>query len=130
MKTIIKKIVGVTALFVVLSAVAQTESTTEDTTTAQLIPWNSLPASGTFWVEGPSGFTDPYPCRPQYMPGASVYALSDDSFVVDARTVKNYALLSMSAMSLNSATTSAVGGGFYQPDAQGQYANSNLQRLV
>jgi len=92
MKTIRQNILGLTALFVALSAGAESTTTVEDAGTAPLIPWNQAPATGTFWVQGPNGPALPYPCRPQHLAGASIYAMGGDQFVVDARQVENFGL--------------------------------------
>ena len=129
MKTIIQRTIGMTAFCLALSAAAQTELTTVDTT-AELIPWNVLPATGTIWVESQGGSIAPYPCPPQYMPGASVYALSDGTFAVDARTVQNKGMQSMSATSSMAPPPPRLGGWVHQPIAQARLISGHLERLV
>jgi hypothetical protein len=109
MKTIVRKIVGVTVLFVALSAVAETEINSENTSPAVLIPWSQVPLSGTFWVAGPNGLMPPLPGRPQYMAGASVYSVGNDQFVVDAQNVQNFAQVSLSPPPLPSGSTNPAG---------------------
>jgi hypothetical protein len=100
MKTIIQKIVGVTALCIAFATTvkAQNASTTQMPSSAQAIAWSQVPPFGTFWVMGPDGFAPPYPCPPLYLSStAPIYALDNGQFVVDARNVKNLDQLSAAA---------------------------------
>ena len=96
MNTSILKLIGVTALLALLLAAAETKSAAQDTSDLQPVSWNQVPTYGTFWILLPTGRTPvPYPSRPQYVAGETIYAMSDGAYFVDARNVQNSAMLFM-----------------------------------
>lgn len=98
MKTTTTGFLVATILFLARTLFAQSPLSEINTDSLTLVSPENIPASGTFWIEGPQGLLPPYPCLPPQLQSAPTYALPDGEFLVDARNESDAAFSGSTAL--------------------------------